>query len=121
MKPYVIQNFKSELGEVASSKLISTGSVAVRDLEPFGPDVTINAEDRTVYSCGVLSSLTVASLPDAGEFMLIFTSGAMATTLTVPQTLVMPDSFTVEANTRYEINIRDGYALCSGWAVNVNA
>ena len=37
MKPYVIQNFKSELGEVASSKLISTGSVAVRDLEALGP------------------------------------------------------------------------------------
>ena len=78
---------------------------------------TIAAEDCRMYECGICSSLTITSFPAEGSFLVTFTSGSTATVLTVPETLVMPDGFTVEANTRYEISVRNGYALCAGWAV----
>lgn len=80
--------------------------------------ITLAAADNTIYKYGTLSSLTVSSFPATGAFSITFTSGSTATTLTVPQTLVMHDSFTVEANTRYEINVLDGYAVAAGWSVS---
>lgn len=77
-----------------------------------------SAADNTVYEYGTLTALTVTAIANPGCFIIRFTSGSTATVLTVPQGLVMPDGFTVEANTRYEINVADGYALCAGWAVS---
>lgn len=65
-----------------------------------------------------LTALTISSIP-AGEFCIKFVSGSTPTVLTVPNGMHMPDDFTVEANTRYEINCdEDGDALVAGWAVS---
>ena len=77
-----------------------------------------NANNNTEYNYGELSALTISSIPATGYFEITFTSGSTATVLTVPNTMIMPDSFAVEANTRYEINCKDGYALVAGWAVS---
>lgn len=118
MKPYVIQSFKSDRGEIADARLLSVSNDAVRVIEVSGTEVELQPEDRTVYNCGELTALTLLSFPAKGAFVVVFTSGTQATTLTVPQTLCMPADFAVEAGTRYEINVRDGYALCAGWAVS---
>lgn len=76
-----------------------------------------NAADNTIYECGELTSLTVTAIANPGEFSITFTSGSTATVLTVPNTMIMPDGFAVEASTRYEINVKNGYALAAGWAV----
>ena len=78
------------------------------------------AADNTVYEYGELTALTVTAIPASGAFILRFTSGATATVLTLPNTLHLPDGFTVKTNTRYEINVADGYALCAGWAVSAS-
>lgn len=118
MKPYVIQNFKSDKGEIAEARLLALPGDAVRVVEAPGTEIELQAEDRTIYHCGELSALTLSGFPASGAFVLVFTSGTQATTLTVPQSLNMPAAFTVEANTRYEINVLDGYAVCAGWAVS---
>ena len=119
MKPYFIQSFKNDLGETVSARLIAAKNNSERISEVTGTEVTIHPEDCTRYICGELEALTLSDYPEHGAFLVVFTSGSTATTLTVPTGLVMPDNFTVEANTRYEINVRDGYALCAGWTVNV--
>ena len=85
-----------------------------------GATPTITAADNTIYECGTLTSLTVSSFPATGEFSVTFTSGAAATTLSVPQTMIMPDGFSVDANTRYEINVKNGYAVVAGWTVSAS-
>ena len=76
----------------------------------------ISAADNHVYDCGTLTSLEITSFPVSGSFTITWTSGSTATTLTVPQTLHMPDGFQVEANMRYEMNVSDSYALIAGWS-----
>lgn len=75
----------------------------------------ISAADNHAYDCGTLTSLEITSFPVSGSFTITWTSGSTATTLTIPQTLHMPDGFQVEANMRYEMNVSDCYALIAGW------
>ena len=80
-----------------------------------GSTPTIAAEDNHIYECGELTSLTVTAFDNPGSFILRFISGATATTTTLPAGMVFPEAFAPEANTRYEINCVDGYALAVGW------
>ena len=82
---------------------------------------SIAAEDNHVYVCGTVTSIVISSIPANGEFTVIFTSGSTAATFTEPSGMTMPDNFTVKANTRYEINVSDGYAAVASWAVSVGA
>lgn len=80
--------------------------------------ITLAAKVNTEYHYGELASLTISSFPASGEFSIVFTSGSTETVLTVPQTLIMPDGFAVEASTRYEINVKNGYAVVGSWSVS---
>ena len=81
------------------------------------PSIAVN--NNTIYTCSsTLTSLTLTNILNK-DFSIIFTSGLTPTTLTIPNDLHMPDEFvSPEANRRYEINVSDGYALVSSWAVN---
>ena len=83
-----------------------------------GTTATIDAEVDTLYLCGTMTALTIDTFPPTGIFSVVFTSGSTATTLTVPNTLHMPDGFTVGTNKRYEINVMDGYAVAAEWGVS---
>lgn len=80
--------------------------------------VTIEPEDNTIYKCGELTSLTITNPPATGSYVIKFISGATPTTTTIPTSIVFPDAFSAEANTRYEINVEDGYAVAVGWPVS---
>ena len=71
---------------------------------------------------GNLTSLTVTLTASAsGELALYhfdFISGATAPTVTIPSTVAMPDSFTVEANKRYEVDILNNYGAVMAWAIS---
>lgn len=82
-----------------------------------GATPSITAEDNTIYKCGEVTSITVTAAANIA-FTVIFTSGSTAATLTMGQNISMPDGFAVEANTRYEINVSDGYAVVAGWGVS---
>lgn len=80
-----------------------------------GATVTITPGANDVYKCGELTSLTVSSPPATGSYSIVFTSGSAATTTNFPVDIKFQEAFAAEANTRYEINVLNGYALAVGW------
>ncbi len=54
------------------------------------------------------------------EYHFSFDSGATATVLTIPASILQPDGFTVEANMHYEVSILEGAMTAQGWAVNAS-
>lgn len=73
-------------------------------------------DDRPILTCGECSSITVTGnlLP---EFELVFDSGSTPTTLALPASINMPADFQVNANTHYEINVRNTWGLYAAWEV----
>lgn len=85
-----------------------------------GATPTITPANNTIYECGELTSLTISNPPATGSYSIVFTSGSTATTTTIPATVKGLESFTAAANTRYEINVLDNYALVAGWVVSTS-
>ena len=82
-----------------------------------GTTPSITGVANTRYICGEVSTISITP-PNSGIIDVIFTSGATAATLTLPNTVMMPEWFEVEANTVYEINIADGvYGSVMSWPV----
>lgn len=80
-----------------------------------GTTPTITPAANTLYNCGELSSLTISNPQALGAYSIVFTSGATATTTTIPATILGLEDFAAEANTVYEINVLDGRAVYNGW------
>ena len=89
-----------------------------------GSTPTINAKPGICYVCGEVSTLDVV-VPESGCFDVAFESGSTATVLTVTPpsgvtAVLWPDGFdptSLDANTIYEINIKDGkYGVVGKWA-----
>lgn len=109
MKPYVVQSFKNDLGEVADVRLISPKIRGSKTVEVIGAVASITPEPDTVYQCDELTSLTVTSFPADGTFWIWFTSGETATVVTGI------DNFTVKANKLYKLTVENGYATNDSW------
>ena len=80
-----------------------------------GTTPTITPEANTIYQCGELSSLTITNPPATGAWSVVFTSGATATTTTIPASILGLEDFAPAANTLYEINVLDNRAVWRGW------
>lgn len=85
-------------------------------------DTTPTLNSNTFYVFPTMATLTptFATPTDnsiVNEYHFIFTSGATATTLTLPATVLQPDGFTVEANHVYEVSILENCMTAQGWAV----
>lgn len=76
--------------------------------------------EKIYHFTGALTALTITlDAPATGQlahYRFDFDSGSTAPTLTLPQTVTMPDSFSVEANKHYEIDILNGYGAVMSWA-----
>lgn len=83
-----------------------------------GTTPIITPAANTVYKCGTLDSLTIYNPPASGAYSIVFTSGATATTTTIPSTILGLEDFAAEANTIYEINVLDNRAVVGSWAVS---
>lgn len=83
-----------------------------------GTTKTITPAKNTRYKCGNLSSLTITDPPATGSWAVTFSSGSTPTTTTIPAAVIFPEPFAAEANTRYEINVEDGYAVVVGWPIS---
>ena len=86
-------------------------------------DTTATIEPNKLYVFPEMSALTItlAAITDntiVNEYHFIFESGATATVLTLPASVLQPDGFTVEANMHYEISILEGAMTAQGWAVS---
>ena len=85
-------------------------------------DTTPTLDPNKLYVFPEMASLTptLNTPSDATivtEYHFCFDSGATATVLTLPATVLQPDGFTVEANMHYEISILEGAMTAQGWAV----
>lgn len=92
----------------------SVGSF-VEEVTVTGTDPSITGAENTRYLCGEVLSLSFT--PSAtGICEVIFTSGSTPTVLTLPNTVMMPEWFAVEANMVHEVNILDGvYGSVMSW------
>ena len=80
------------------------------------PQAEIAASDNTISKCGELTSLTISDSAQNISFTVDFTSGSTATVLTVPTGYMAPGGdLTPEANTTYELNVRDGKAVLTAF------
>lgn len=82
-----------------------------------GAAVSINPENNNVYLCGEVTGLSITNAPAHSIFVVRFTSGSTPTNLYMPEDVVMPDDFEVEANRTYELNIMDKYCTVASWEV----
>lgn len=86
---------------------ISTAGAVTQELAPW-----------TIYHfTGALTALTITLAAASGlpQYHFDFDSGATAPTLTLPQSVTMPDGFTVEASKHYEVDVLNGYGAVSVW------
>ena len=83
--------------------------------------LTITPEENYIYNCtaAALTSLTITNPPATGSYVIKFNSGSTATTTTIPSSIHGLESFAAEANTHYEINVEDNYAVIGKWAISV--
>lgn len=85
-------------------------------------DTTALLDPNKLYVFPEMASLTItlATPTDnnvVNEYRFMFTSGATATTLTLPGSVAQPDGFMVEANHVYEVSILENCMTAQGWAV----
>lgn len=77
---------------------------------------------KIYHFTGALTALTItlnaAASGQIAQYHFDFTTGSTVPTLTVPNTVTMPDGFAVEANKRYEIDILNGYGAVMSWAIS---
>ena len=107
-----------------STNAVSSGGVyaALREVDGVSVSVTVDGTEPVVtalpnsrYICGELSSLTFTPC-SSGLCEVVFSSGTTPTVLNLPQTVVLPEWFEVEANRTYEISILDGvYGAVMVW------
>lgn len=111
----VITSALNTATQALENKVTKPTSVVVADSA-----ATITPVDNAVYKCtaAALTSLTITDPPAAGAYAIKFNSGSTATTTTFPASIIFPEAFAAEANTRYEINVEDGYAVAVGWPVS---
>ena len=101
----------TEDAKSAISEMLN-GSVSVSGTAP-----TIVAKSGIRYVCGEVVSLNFT--PSAtGICDVVFTSGSIATVLTVPSTVKWANGFdptALDANTTYELNVMDGLGVYCAW------
>ena len=84
---------------------------------------TLEANKIYHFTSTALTSLTItlAATSDIAQYHFDFISPSTAVTLTLPSTVVMPENFSVNGNTRYEMDILNGYCVAQRWAVSADA
>jgi len=109
---------------------VANGAWAAASVPFQTPRVAMTASDTTpaldpnkLYVFPEMATLapTLATPTDnaiVNEYHFIFTSGATATTLTIPASVRQPDGFTVDANHVYEVSILENCMTAQGWAVS---
>lgn len=73
---------------------------------------------KIYHFTGAITALTITLNATTGipHYHFDFLSGSTAPTLTMPGTVTMPDSFAVEANKRYEVDVLGNYGAVISWA-----
>lgn len=118
---------------ISIAKVLSTAGLK-NELDPMKEDIAKKTEKfkqiseieaskvllpNTFHVWGTMSSLTVTlGLPIAGimnEYMFQFISGVIATTLNLPDTIILPEDYLIKANKTYQISIVNNLLIYGEW------
>ena len=99
--------------KVISEITISSSGVVSQQLQPD----TIYHFTSTALTDLIL---TFASVTSTAQYHFDFISPSTAVNLTLPQSVNMPSNFTIEANTRYEIDVINSYGVFAEWVYEVS-
>ena len=108
-------------GQMIASAIASISNAPVEQTIEDDGDVTQALLPNVIYHfTGDLTSLTITLTAVTGQTMyhFDFIAGATAPTVTLPNTVVLPDTFSVVANRRYELNIFNGYGVAVSWSIS---
>ena len=98
------------------------GSSAIEEVTVSTAGAVSQALDagKIYHFTGAVTALTITlnapASGDLAQYHFDFLSGSTAPTLTMPNTVTMPDSFNVEANKRYEVDVLNNYGTVAAWA-----
>lgn len=114
---YFYNNASTMIAMAFGNGQIPSDSMTVVNVEGTEPE--ISAESNTLYMCGEVTSVSFTP-PASGVAEIIFTSGGTAASLTLPETVLLPDGFdpsALETDTIYEISVLNGvYVAVLSWA-----
>lgn len=102
-----------------------SGGGTVR-IEKGSTDTTVELEPNKLYIFPEMAELTLAFAEpsDTGitnEYHVVFQSGETATSLTIPDTVKLPSSFSVDANKIYELSVMENCLTYQSWDVSASA
>lgn len=120
----------TENGMVAAPSGKAYSPVTVNVSGSSVPEVTIATSGAVVatldpnkayhFTSDAITSLTISfSGTQAEQYHFDFISPATAVQLTLPSFVIMEQYFSVEANTKLEIDITNGYGVYAEWAYEV--
>ena len=99
----------AKTGEIWMEETITTSGAVTKALDPY----------VLYHFTGALTSLTITlNAPSTGQiahYHFDFLSGSTAPTLTMPNSVTMPDSFSVEASKRYEVDVLNNFGTVMEW------
>ena len=108
----VVTNELNTKADKVTEVTVATGGAVSQTLEA----------GKWYHFTGALTGLTITlTAPASGEvaqYHFDFTTGATAPTLTLPDSVIMPDGFSVEANKRYEVDILNNFGAVMAWAIS---
>ena len=104
----------------------SGGSGGTARIEKLSTDTTVELEPNKLYIFPEMSELTItmAEPSDTGianEYHFVFQSGTTATALSIPATVELPSSFSVDANKIYELSVMENCLTYQSWDVSASA
>ena len=104
----------------------SGGSGGTVRIEKLSTDTAVELEPNKLYVFPEMSEITItlAEPTDTGianEYHFVFQSGATATTLSIPDTVKLPSSFSVDANKIYELSVMENCLTYQSWDVSASA
>lgn len=107
-----VANYESVSVEVDmwTEQTISTSGAVTQTLDPY-----------VIYHfTGALTSLTITLGQATGIacYHFDFDSGSTAPTISLPNTVTMPDNQTFDANNHYEIDILNNFGAVMSWAIS---
>ena len=107
-------------GSGAVTVTIPDGSI--ERIEKFSTDTEVDLQPNKLYIFPEMESLSVTLAKPSktdivNEYHFVFQSGTTATTLTIPDTVNIPSSLTVDANKIYEISIMENCLAYQSWEI----
>ena len=114
---------------INSQKPDGEGNFDISTIEPrvsysSTPPYSIQMQPNTLYYLGnhnvQMLTVTFAAQPDTkrvAEYHFIFRSGSSPTVLNLPESVINPEDFAVEANKIYEVSICENLMLVQSWEV----